>query len=169
MIRFEFNGTGITNPFESECGRFEVSPEDYGFSRQDIELTALGDGKSGRAWVKELDSGEQIRLTTENGKDIPEDAGAAWIERVDPNPEHGIVERHPVPLAGTIATYAEALLHMHGLELDPEVQRLKVETVCGEECVKVLDAANELVAVALDVADEVRAAVERQLRIFYFG
>ncbi|MCK9987543.1 MAG: hypothetical protein AzoDbin1_04015 [Azoarcus sp.] len=169
MIRFEFNGTGITNPFESECGRFEVSPEDYGFSRQDIELTALDDGERGRAWVKDLDSGEQIRLTTANGKDIPEDAGAAWIERVDPNPSHGIVERHPVPLAGTIAAYAEALLHLHGLDLDPEVQRLSVESGCGEECVKVLDAANGLVAVAADVADEVRAAVERQLAIFYFG
>lgn len=169
MIRFEFNGTEITNPFESECGRFALSPEDYGFTPQDIELTAQGDSEGGRALVKELDSGQQIRLTTENGKDIPQDAGAAWIERVDPDPEHGIVERHPVPLSGTIATYAESLLHMHGLELDPEIQRLRVDTTCGEECVKVLDAANELVAVAADVADEVRAAVERQLAIFYFG
>lgn len=169
MISFDHAGTAITNPFLSECGRFEVSPETYGFTQQNIELTIQDDGEGGRAWVKDLDSGEKIRLTTKDGKAVPASAEEAWVELLDPSPSHGVVERHLVPLAGTIAAYAEALLHMHGLDLDSEVQRLRIDSGCGEECVKVLDAANALVAVALDVADGVRAAVERQLRIFYFG
>lgn len=169
MISFEYAGITITNPFTSECGRFDVDPITYGFTEEATTVTALDDGVDGRALVMHFPSGEQIRLTTKDGKGVPANAEEAWIELVDPNPSHGVVERHPVPLPGTIATYAEQLLHMDGLELEPEVQRLSVNSGCGEECVKVLDAANELIALAADVADEVRAAVERQLRIFYFG
>lgn len=162
MISFDHAGTAITNPFLSECGRFEIEPAEYGFVAQDTDCDTW-------ALVKALDNGEQLRLTTADGRSAPLTADGAWIERIDLSASPAVIERHPVPLPGTVATYAQALLHMHDLDLDPEVQRLKVDTGCGEECVKVLDAASELVAVAREVADEVRTAVERQLRIFYFG
>lgn len=167
MISFTHAGTSITNPFESECGRFEVQPEYYGFVEAETTITIHDDGRMGRALVKTLDTGEQVRLTTEDGLSAPLVADNAWIELVDP--AHGLCERHPVPLAGTLATYVQTLTHVSGIELDATLQRLPTDSGCGEDCVKVLDKANEFIALAYDVREEILAATERQLRIFYYG
>ena len=47
---FMHNGVAVRNPTVSDCGRFEVSPEVYGFY---VEST----GGGATAWVKEFDNG----------------------------------------------------------------------------------------------------------------
>jgi hypothetical protein len=49
-MSFTYKGTAITNPTLSECGRFTVSPEEYGFS---VEHT----GGGCTAWQKKLRNG----------------------------------------------------------------------------------------------------------------
>lgn len=167
MISFSHNDTSITNPYESECGRFEVPPAQYGFVEAETTVTIHDDGRMGRALIKTLESGEQIRLTTEDGLSVPANATEAWIELLDPT--HGLCERHPVPLAGTLATYVQTLTHLTEIELDATLQRLATDSGCGEDCVKVLDKANEFIALAYDVREEILAATARQLSIFYYG
>ena len=65
-----YNGedTDIHNPFLSECLRFRVSPEHYGF-----EVTEMGGGC--QAWVKEVDDqfGKRfIVITDESGCNLPD-------------------------------------------------------------------------------------------------
>lgn len=57
-VSFDGRGVCIINPFMSECGRFDVSPADYGFTlvHQD--------------WVKELEDGTRVVITTE-GEGVP--------------------------------------------------------------------------------------------------
>lgn len=167
MISFFHDGTSITNPYESECGRFEVQPAHYGFVEAETTVTIHDDGRRGRALVKTLDTGNQIRLTTEDGLSVPANAKEAWIELLDPT--HGLWERHPVPLAGTLAAYVKTLTHLTEIELDATLQRLETDSGCGEACVKVLDKANEFIALAYDVREEILAAAARQLSIFYYG
>jgi hypothetical protein len=62
LITFEINGIEILNPTVSECGRFPVSPEHYGF-----EIWSTGGGCT--AWGKILPNGEQLLLTDAGGMD----------------------------------------------------------------------------------------------------
>ena len=56
MIVFEHKGTDIINPTMSECGRFFVSPDYYGF-------TVYHTGGSCTAWHKQLEDGRYLLLT----------------------------------------------------------------------------------------------------------
>jgi hypothetical protein len=57
---FTFNDTAITNPTASECGRFEVSPEHYGFAVADT-------GGGCTAWRKEMPDGSYFLITDADG------------------------------------------------------------------------------------------------------
>lgn len=57
---FEADGMWITNPTVSDCSRFNVSPEAYGF---EIEST----GGSGTAFTKKLPDGRRISVTNVDG------------------------------------------------------------------------------------------------------
>ena len=56
LVYFEHNGYEIHNPTMSECGRFSVSPEYYGF-----EVYHTGGGCT--AWRRELPDGRYMLLT----------------------------------------------------------------------------------------------------------
>jgi hypothetical protein len=55
-VSFEFNGCEIENPTMSECGRFSVSPEYYGFE-------VYGTGGPCTAWRKTREDGLVLMLT----------------------------------------------------------------------------------------------------------
>lgn len=55
---FEFEGDNIVNPTMSPCGRFFVSPEQYGFS-----IIDTGGGYT--AWWRQLEGDSYIMLTSE--------------------------------------------------------------------------------------------------------
>jgi hypothetical protein len=55
-VSFEFNGCEIENPTMSECGRFSVSPEYYGFE-------VCGTGGPCTAWRKVREDGLVLMLT----------------------------------------------------------------------------------------------------------
>lgn len=57
FVTFAHNGMNIFNPFASECSRFEVEPEHYGFVKQDCGHTFKG-----YLWEKVTDTGWKIRL-----------------------------------------------------------------------------------------------------------
>lgn len=63
---FVSNGQNITNPFASECSRFQVDPQKhYGFE-------VCGTGGGNVALKKTLDDGWYVLLTDETGLDIPD-------------------------------------------------------------------------------------------------
>ena len=63
---FVSNGQNITNPFASECSRFQVDPQKhYGFE-------VFGTGGGNVALRKNLDNGYYVLLTDETGLDIPD-------------------------------------------------------------------------------------------------
>jgi len=64
-LTFEEGGMQIRNPFLSDCGRFEVSPKEYGF----VEYTT---GGGNMALMKQLPHGKYMLLTDEDGTSIPE-------------------------------------------------------------------------------------------------
>ena len=69
---FESKGQNITNPFASECSRFQVDPQKhYGF-----EVFGTGDGNI--ALRKMLDDGWYVLLTDYTGLDIATDIDS-WI------------------------------------------------------------------------------------------
>ena len=69
---FVSNGQNITNPFISECSRFQVDPvEHYGF-----KVTDMGCGN--KALKKDLDDGWSVILTYNTGLDIATDVDK-WI------------------------------------------------------------------------------------------
>ena len=69
---FVSNGQNITNPFASECSRFQVDPvEHYGFV-----VTDMGGGS--KALKKVLDDGWYVILTDHTGLDIATDVDK-WI------------------------------------------------------------------------------------------
>lgn len=69
---FVSNGQNITNPFASECSRFQVDPQKhYGF-----EVTDMGGGS--KALKKVLDDGWYVILTDHTGLDIATDVDK-WI------------------------------------------------------------------------------------------
>lgn len=73
---FEHNGMAIHNPMLSCCGRFEVSPETYGF-----KVVETGGGC--KAWRLDLEHGDYILLTDEDGISLPESWTTAIIGRYD--------------------------------------------------------------------------------------
>jgi hypothetical protein len=60
LVYFEHNGHAIHNPTMSECGRFSVTPDQYGFS---IYYT----GGSNTAWRLELPDRRYLLLTDSEG------------------------------------------------------------------------------------------------------
>lgn len=60
IVFFEHNGHAIHNPTMSECGRFAVSPEYYGFALYHT-------GGSNTAWEKTLADGRYLLLTDSEG------------------------------------------------------------------------------------------------------
>ena len=60
LVYFEHNGHAIHNPTMSECGRFAVSPEYYGFALYHT-------GGSNTAWEKTLTDGRYLLLTDSEG------------------------------------------------------------------------------------------------------
>lgn len=56
---FVHNGTHIDNPTASECGRFAVSPEHYGF-------TITGTGGNCTGWTKDIAEG-RLLITDADG------------------------------------------------------------------------------------------------------
>jgi hypothetical protein len=56
MVYFEHDGHAVHNPTMSECGRFSVSPEYYGFA-----VYHTGGGCT--AWRRELPDGRYMLLT----------------------------------------------------------------------------------------------------------
>lgn len=170
MISFESNCNKITNPFLSECGRFETSPAIYGFVQQDTVFTVQKDGKGGRAWVKTfVETGMQIRLTTRDGRSVPANAEEAWIELIDTRPLFKFVEREQVPLPGTLGPYASSLSHMNDVYICLDMERLPIDSANGVECVKVLDAANAFIATMPGSANMIRRLAETELRAINYG
>ena len=69
---FVSNGQNITNPFASECSRFQVDPQKhYGF-----EVFEMGGGS--KALKKVLDDGWYVILTDHTGLGIPDNPNK-WI------------------------------------------------------------------------------------------
>jgi len=60
LVFFEHGGYAIHNPTMSECGRFAVSPEYYGFALYHT-------GGSNTAWEKTLTDGRYLLLTDSEG------------------------------------------------------------------------------------------------------
>lgn len=77
---FEFNGTEITNPIISECGRFPVSPEYYGF-----EFASTGGGFTAHAQDFLLDGRvvSMMIVNAETNKMVDENTITAGIEILD--------------------------------------------------------------------------------------
>lgn len=89
-VSFPFKGMEITNPFESECGRFKVDPRYYGFEEWHT-------GGIRMALRKELNSGDYILLTDENGPGFPDlDAARALIGLYDEDGND--VVYHPISI-----------------------------------------------------------------------
>lgn len=65
LLAFEFEGTEIRNPYESECGRFEVDPKSYGFVEHHT-------GGGCMALLKDLGDGAYLLITDSDGCAIPE-------------------------------------------------------------------------------------------------
>jgi len=60
LVYFEHNGHAVHNPTMSECGRFAVSPEHYGF-------TLYYTGGTNTAWMKPHTDGRYFLLTDSEG------------------------------------------------------------------------------------------------------
>ena len=74
VYAFEFGGTAITNPIVSECSRFSVSPEYYGFAP-----VYTGGGNTAHAQDFEL-NGKTIRMMiTNDGNQIDKDTIIATV------------------------------------------------------------------------------------------
>ena len=57
---FEHEDMQITNPTVSECGRFTLSPEKYGF-----HIAQTGGGRT--AWLRRIPGGRHVALTDRSG------------------------------------------------------------------------------------------------------
>lgn len=77
-VAFDHGGITIANPFHSECGRFQVSPETYGFSVWDT-------GGGCKAYGKKVEDGRYILLTNLEGDDLPSGENDALIGLYDAN------------------------------------------------------------------------------------
>jgi hypothetical protein len=78
IYAFEFGGTAITNPIVSECSRFSVNPEYYGFAP-----VSTGCGNTAHAQDFELD-GKTIRMMiTNDGNQIDKDTIIATVWLTD--------------------------------------------------------------------------------------
>jgi hypothetical protein len=86
--QFIFDGMCIHNPMISECGRFEVSPETYGFD-------AVNTSGGCMAWRRSLEDGGYLLLTDNDGIHPPEHWTEAIIGRYDAE-GNTVVEPHPL-------------------------------------------------------------------------
>lgn len=67
IVTFLHGGKHIHNPFKSECGRFDVEPEHYGFVGEDVSPY----GESVTLWKKTTDTGWEIHIVESHPEGKP--------------------------------------------------------------------------------------------------
>lgn len=83
---FEFGGTEIENPLMSECGRFSVSPEYYGFT-----VWQTGGGCTAHGQTFMLDGKPVVMLLTDGDlNQVDSDTITATVGLYDENIEDAI-------------------------------------------------------------------------------
>lgn len=158
---FEHEGTWVVNPTVSECGRFVVTPDYYGFN--------IGDTGGGcTAWMRDVEPDMYMMVTAEDDADHKYGKRFA-IGLYDKNTGDCIEDRVlevGVPPALVSDHLPEHLWH----HFKPEVLKLQDYTVCGRKCAEIVDRMLRVIEVLPNVEHSALIdACSHECNVIFFG
>lgn len=125
LIGFEHKGINILNPFLSEEGQFDESPEYYGFH---VDWT----GGSCRAWSKCLRDGTWVVVTGPDGVTAPaEFSEGCIIGLYDGNPDGDSMWGYELDVH--LVPSGQDMLDMMGGDAEDVIRRLRAPFMRGEQ------------------------------------